>query len=83
MKFMYTSDVATAFLLSDAISKEIMKMIWKDVNSSFEIASLSENARLTLLVYMSLVLRITISLYIMSVFKAHILKQCGYGIFTK
>jgi hypothetical protein len=80
---MYTSNVATAFLLSDAISKEITNMIWKDVNFSFEIASISENARLTLLVYMSLVLRITVSLYIMSVFKVHILKQCGYGIFTE
>ncbi len=66
-RFIHTCVVGLAILLSDAISIEnllsfqIPKMIWKDGKFSFEIASLSKNTRLTLLVYMSLVLKVTIS----------------------
>jgi hypothetical protein len=65
MKLMYTSDVAVVFSLSNAISIEITKMIWKGANILFEIPSLSENPRLTSLVYMSLVLKLVISIYVM------------------
>jgi hypothetical protein len=68
MKLIYTSNVALAFLLSNTIPIENSKMIRKDANILFEIASLSENSRLTSLVYMSLVLKLAISIYVMRVY---------------